>query len=105
MGRCRLAVLSLCALSPSGCDRTVAWGEVNSIIVGASAELWETSGDSIAIGLQPTIFTVRDGRTFRITHQDPLGSDWGLLREFRQVLLIGTAEDPWVSEALEARSR
>ncbi len=105
MGRCRLAVLSLCALSLSGCDRTVAWGEVNSIIVGASAELWETSGDSIANGLQPTIFTVRDERTFRITHQDPLGSDWGRLREFRQVLLIGTAEDPWISEALDARSR
>ncbi|MCY4646128.1 MAG: DUF4837 family protein [Gammaproteobacteria bacterium] len=100
-----MAVLSLCALSLSGCDRTIAWGEVNSIIVGASAELWETSGNAIANGLQPTIFTVRDERTFRITHQDPLGSDWGLLREFRQVLLIGTAEDPWISEVLDARSR
>ena len=105
MGRYRLAVLGLCALSLSGCDKTVAWGEVNSIIVGASAELWEASGDAIADGLQPTIFTVREERTFRITHQDPLGSDWGLLREFRQVLLIGTAEDPWISEALDAGSR
>ena len=103
MGRYRLALLSLCALSLPGCDRTVAWGEVNSIIVGASAELWEASGDAIAEGLQPTIFTVRDERTFRITHQDPLASDWGLLREFRQVLLIGSAEDPWIAEALEAR--
>lgn len=105
MGRYRLAVLGLCALSLSGCDKTVAWGEVNSIIVGASAELWEASGDAITDGLQPTIFTVREERTFRITHQDPLGSDWGLLREFRQVLLIGTAEDPWISEALDAGSR
>ncbi len=105
MGRYRLAVLGLCALSVFGCDKTVAWGEVNSIIVGASAELWEASGDAIADGLQPTIFTVREERTFRITHQDPLGSDWGLLREFRQVLLIGTAEDPWISEALNAGSR
>lgn len=105
MGRYRLAVLGLCALSLPGCDRTVAWGEVNSIIVGASAELWEAAGDAIAGGLQPTIFTVRDERTFRITHQDPLASDWGMLREFRQVLLIGSAGDPWIAEALEARSR
>ena len=102
MGRYRLAVLSLCALALPGCDKTVAWGEVNSIIIGASAELWEASGDAITNGLQPTIFTVRDERTFRITHQDPLASDWGLLREFRQVLLIGSAEDPWIAEALEA---
>ena len=103
MDRYRLAVLSLCVLSLSGCDKTVAWGEVNSIIVGASADLWEASGDVISDGLQPTIFTVRDERTFRITHQDPLEPDWGLLREFRQVLLIGSAEDPWVAAALEAR--
>lgn len=102
MGRYRLAVLSLCALALAGCDKTVAWGEVNSIIVGASAELWEASGDAITNGLQPTIFTVRDEHTFRITHQDPLASDWGLLREFRQVLLIGSAEDPWIADALEA---
>lgn len=103
MGRIRLAVLCLCVLSLPGCDKTVAWGEVNSIIVGASTELWQASGDVIADGLQPTIFTVRDERTFRITHQDPLEPDWGLLREFRQVLLIGTAGDPWIAAALEAR--
>ena len=104
MGRYRMVVLSLCILFVSGCDKTVAWGEVNSIIVGASAELWEASGDVVSEGLQPTIFTVRDERTFRITHQDPLDPDWGLLREFRQVLLIGTAGDPWVADALETRS-
>lgn len=101
-GRYRLAVLSLCALGLPGCDKTVAWGEVNSIIVGASAELWEASGDVIADGLQPTVFAGRDDRTFRITHQDPLEPDWGLLREFRQVLLIGSAEDAWIAAALEA---
>ena len=104
-GRYRLTVLSLCVFLVTGCDKTVAYGEVNSIIVGASAELWEASGQVVTDGLQPTVFTVRDERTFKITHQDPLAPDWGLLQEFRQVLLIGTAEDPWIAEALETGSR
>ncbi len=90
-GRYRLALSSLCVFPVTGCDKTVAYGEVNSIIVGASAELWEASGQVVTDGLQPTVFTVRDERTFKITHQDPLAPDWGLLREFRQVLPIGTA--------------
>ena len=55
----------------------------------------------------PTVFSppsspFATSAPFRITHQDPLASDWGLLREFRQVLLIGSADDPWIAEALEA---
>ena len=84
-----------------GCDKTGAYGEVSSIIVGASVELWDEVGEAVTTGLEPTIFTVRDERTFRITHQDPLAPDWEILREFKQVLLIGTAEDPWITEALE----
>ncbi len=100
-----LSVIGLCALALSGCDKTGAYGEANSIIVGAPMELWEAVGDGLIEGLEPTIFTVRDERTFKITHQDPLGPEWDLLREFKQVLLIGSVDDPWIAEALEERPR
>ena len=96
-----LATLGACVLAVGGCDKTGAYGDVNSIIVGASMELWDEVGETVTTGLEPTIFTVRDERTFKVTHQDPLASDWGILREFTQVLLIGTLEDPWVAEAME----
>ncbi len=96
-----LATLGACVLALGGCDKTGAYGEVNSIIVGASMELWDEVGGTVTTGLEPTIFTVRDERTFRITYQDPLAVDWETLREFRQVLLIGTLEDPWIVEAME----
>ena len=100
-----LSVIGLCALALSGCDKTGAYGEANSIIVAAPTELWEAVGDGLIEGLEPTIFTVRDERTFKITHQDPLGPEWDLLREFKQVLLIGSVDDPWIAEALEERPR
>ncbi len=93
----------VCVLAAGGCEKSGAFGEANSIIVGAATELWDEVGDAVAAGLEPTIFTVRDERTFKITHQDPLAPDWEILREFKQVLLIGTPENPWVAEALEER--
>ena len=93
--------LGVGVLAIGGCDKAGAYGEVNSIIVGASMALWDEVGEAVATGLEPTIFTVRDERTFKITHQDPLAPDWEILREFKQVLLIGTPEDPWIAEALE----
>lgn len=96
-----LATLGACVLALGGCDKTGAYGDVNSIIVGASMELWDEVGETVTTGLEPTIFTVRDERTFKITWQDPLATDWEILREFKQVLLIGTLQDPWVAEAME----
>ena len=95
-----LAMLGACVLALGGCDKTGAYGDVNSIIVGTSMELWDEVGETVTTGLEPTIFTVRDERTFKITWQDPLAADWEILREFKQVLLIGTPEDPWVAEAM-----
>lgn len=96
-----LAMLGVCVLALAGCDKTGAYGDVNSIIVGTSMELWDEVGEAVTTGLEPTIFTVRDERTFKITYQDPLAADWEILREFKQVLLIGTLEDPWIAEAME----
>jgi hypothetical protein len=50
--------------------------------------------------LETTIVTVRSEKTFRVTHQVPQGQAWGNLQRFRQLLLVGAAESPWMVEAL-----
>ncbi len=95
-------VLGLFA-SVSGCDLPPAHGDANAFIVGASPALWAEVEDVFLQAMAPTIQTVRDERPFRITHQDPEElEDWGLLRRFRQVLVLGSAGDPWIAQALEA---
>lgn len=103
-------VISLCAtaaaLLVAGCDQPRAHGDANAIIVGADADLWDQVRDVVEETLEPTIQTVTDERTFRVTWQDPTaGADWGNLRRFRQVLVIGEEEDPWVADALAQRDR
>ena len=51
--------------------------------------------------LEARIVTVRQEKTFVVTHQVPAGQEWGMLQRFRQLLLIGTAQDEWMTEALK----
>jgi hypothetical protein len=88
------------ALVVTGCDRTGAYGDASSIILGADPALWTEVEEDVVASLEPTIQTVREERTFTVTHQDPTQEDWGRLRQFKQMLVVGTADDPWVEEAL-----
>lgn len=94
-------LLSAALLALSGCDQSQAYGEANSIIVGATDDLWEEAGPEILETLEPRIVTVRNERTLKLTQQDPTQADWSRLNVFRQVMVIGRPEDPWVAEALE----
>ncbi|HSM04050.1 MAG TPA: DUF4837 family protein [Longimicrobiales bacterium] len=97
--RRNLAVLAV-LLTVSACDRTGAYGDASSIILGAEPELWAEVEESVHGTLEPTIQTVREERTFTVTHQDPTAAEWARLRQFKQMLVVGTADDPWVAEAL-----
>ena len=92
--------LALC-MAALGCELPPAHGDANAFIVGASPALWAQAEDVFLEVMEPRIQTVRNDRPFRITHQDPteLG-DWGVLRRFRQVLVLGVEGDPWIDEAL-----
>lgn len=79
-----------------------AMGTVNSVIVITTDSLWSAIGDSVVAALEPRIFTVRDERTFEITHVSPQDPLWAELRRFRQILTIGTPGDGWVAPALRA---
>lgn len=90
------------ALFSTACSGTeLALGDVNSIIVGASPEFWAEVGDTVTSALQPTITTtVEREEVFQVTQEHPADSTWRRFRRFRQLLLVGTADDPWMEVAL-----
>lgn len=89
-------------LGVAACDLPQAQGDVNAFIVGAPTDLWNDVQDVFLGAMEPTIQTVRTEQPFRITQQDPTDPEaWGLLRQFRMVLVLGAQGDPWVDEALK----
>lgn len=87
----------------AACDRPPqALGTATSIIVIASDTVWAAVGEQVQNALEPRIFTVRDERTFEVTHVAPSDPSWTDLRNFRQVVAIGAAEDAWVSPVVAA---
>jgi len=93
------SILAACGQNPR------AWGEVNSIIAAASEEQWAAVGEMVESAMETRILTVRPEKTFRVTHQVPAGLEWDLLQRFRQLLLIGTPDSPWMAEALALTER
>ncbi len=96
--------LLLGLLALTGCELPRAMGEANAIIIAADPDRWETLRPIVEGGLEPTIRAVADERPFRLTYQDPgVPEHWGQLQRFRQVLVIGTPDDPWIEPVLAAR--
>ncbi|MGH7458457.1 MAG: DUF4837 family protein [Longimicrobiaceae bacterium] len=89
----------LCLLA--ACDKPMAWGDANSIIVGMDPAQWEETGGQVYDALEPRVFTVRDERMFDVTHASPSDPRWPRFREFKRVLLVGEPGDAWLAEALE----
>jgi len=88
-------------LGSATCDTLpLALGDVHAIVVTASPELWDEVGSAALSTLGPTVFTVRDERTFRVTYEEPADEAWARLRRLRQLLLIGKASDPWMAAPL-----
>src|SRR5690606_11185290 len=101
MKSARLATLAAAACVLAACDTSSrALGTATSIIVIATDSVWTAIGDSIYAVLEPRIRTVREERTFEVTHVPPADPRWQELREFRQVVAIGAAEDAWVAPIL-----
>jgi hypothetical protein len=87
------------------CDQPRAHGDFNALIVAAETDIWNAIEPTLLEALEPTIQTVANERPFRVSHQDPTTSEhWGNLLRFRQVIAVGTQDDPWVAEAI-ARAR
>ena len=84
---------------------SIAWGDVNSVIVATSDDQWAAIGEMVETAIETTVLTVRPEKTFRVTHQVPAGREWELLQRFRQLLLVGTVDSPWMADALAEADR
>jgi len=100
-----LPLLLVLGLGTVACDRQQAYGDANAIIVGIPDARWAEVAGELEEALQPTIFTVRNERTFRLTQRDPAHRDWSVMREFQQVLLIGSPDDEWLADAVTKARR
>ena len=98
----KLTLTALLVLSAAACGESsgIAYGDFNSIIAVMDPAAWEQVGNEVYGALEPTVLTVREEKTFTVTYQDPAGEEWVNLRRFRQMLLAGTGEEPWMKEAL-----
>ncbi len=107
MGQARTTLATVLLTSVlAGCGESPrAWGEVNSLIVATSQEQWESIGEMVESTMETRVFTVRPEKTFRVTYQDPESPEWDMLQRFRQLLLVGPPDSPWMAEALALAER
>ncbi len=104
MRRRVLALLAVGVLASHACEsKMVALGDYTSIIVTASPDLWAEAERPVTEALERTTFTVREEKTFTVTHRDPSDSAAWELRLLKQQLVIGTPDDPWVQAALSRK--
>ena len=97
-------VLLLPVLAWAACDmqrQRPAMGEANSIIVVTTDSLWAQVQETALPALEPRVFTVRDEKAFTVEQVSPLDSVWLTFQQFRQILLLGPASDPWIAEHLD----
>ena len=88
----------LLALAATGCNETsLAYGDPNSIIAAMDPAVWAEVESDVYDALEPTIRTVRDEKSFTVTYQEPMAEYWTSLRRFRQMLVVGTGDEPWMS--------
>jgi hypothetical protein len=97
----RAVALSLLPLALAACDKPIAIGSSNTVVVAARDSVWSALQDEIQDAVEPRIFTVRDERIFEVSAVDPQATDWGDFRLVGRVVVIGEAGDPWVDEALQ----
>ncbi|MHB1191907.1 MAG: DUF4837 family protein [Longimicrobiales bacterium] len=101
MRKLLLSALTALSLGACGDSSAAAYGDYNGIVAAMEPALWEQVSAEVYDALEPTLVTVRDEKTFTVTYQDPSLPEWGDLRRFRQMLLVGTGEEPWMQDAMD----
>jgi hypothetical protein len=100
--RLTTGLLPLVAMTLGACNEVpMAYGDANSIIAVMPMDQWEELSDVVYGSLERTVTTVREEKTFTVTYQEPYAQFWDRLRRFRQMLVVGTRDDPWVQEVLD----
>lgn len=89
----------------TACDKPSAFGEPDSLIVVADAGLWSELEQETYEALEPTRMTVRDERTFHVTHVATASNELDQLLMWRQVLVFGAPEDPRIVQISDDADR
>jgi hypothetical protein len=95
-----ILLISLLSLSNTACEKGLAYGDPHAVIVVTPEDWWPELSDSVFAVLAPDVFTLRTERTFRLSHQVPEGIEWQRLQKFKEEVLIGSTDYPWVAEVL-----
>lgn len=97
----------LTLLTTAACtEEQGAFGDASSIVAAVPTAAWTVAEDSVYSALEPTIYTVRDEKMFTVTHIDPEdGAAWDELRRFRQLLVVGPADAPWIAPVIDGVRR
>lgn len=92
----------LLALLAAGCGQQGAIGQANTLVlVTATDTLWQQVRDTTTAALEPTFFSTREEKKYYVEAVDTASTlDFQRLRKFRQVLLLGTAENRFVRDAM-----
>jgi hypothetical protein len=77
---------------------------VDEIFVGVSGEVWDALEPEIVAALDARTFTVRDEPIFHVSYVHPADSAWSRLRHMRQILLMGSAEELLIDDAIDRRA-
>lgn len=100
-----LIAIATIATSFTACDKPSAFGEADSLIVVSEPELWSELEQPTYAALEPRLTTVRDERTFHVTHVSTASEELDQLLLWRQVLVFGVPESALVQEIVEESSR
>ena len=100
-----LCVLLALAAATGACDKPSAFGETDSLILVADADLWTELEQETYDALEPTRFTVREERTFHVTHAAADGEDVEQLLMWRQVLVFAVPDDQRIREIADEAGR
>lgn len=92
--------LFLVVLLVTGCEKIIAYGRPNEVVVVASPDLWPILQDSVLAILAPVVPPLRNEGTLHVTFEDPGGPNWALRRLAGQEVLIGSRDDPFIAQAL-----
>lgn len=95
-------VAGMLALIPT-CQRHAPIGTANEIAVVASRGVWDALEQEIIATLEPRTFMVRHERILRVAYAEPEDLVSSDLRRMRRLLLVGSAEEPLITQAFAGR--
>jgi len=98
-----LVIAGAGALVAAGCGKQAAMGEPNSLVVlTASDSLWSRMEDTTRAALEQTLFTVREEKKYYLEQADTSSPHVGQYQLFRQVIVFGTPDNPYVRKIVDA---